>query len=111
MGTLDAGGLITGATLDPAGALLVLTGYTPLLSRFIWLLYGFPEDGFFEGNRRMIRLTGPGQTESACFMGADQLMLGSERFRMLPERLESLWLGDLLSPFRERINTMTAADK
>ena len=61
--------------------------------------------------RRMIRLPGPGQTESACFTGTDQLLLGSERFRMLPERLESLWLGDLLRPFRDRMNQMTTADK
>ncbi len=107
MGTFDAGGLITGAALSPDGQTLALTGYSPMLSRFIWLLYGFREDAFFDGHRRMIRLTGPGQTESACFMDADRLLLGSERFRMLPERLESLWLGDLLSPYRRRLQVLT----
>lgn len=103
MGMLDAGGLITGAALAPDGRTLALTGYSPMLSRFIWLLYGFEGDAFFEGHRRMIRLTGPGQTESACFLDDDRLLLGSERFRMLPERMELLWLGDLLIPFRKRM--------
>ena len=99
-GTLDSEGLITGAAADPAGKVLVLTGYTPLLSRFIWLLYDFKGDDFFGGNHRLIRLNGPGQTESVCFPEADRLFIGSERFRILPDRMESLWLGDLLAPFR-----------
>ena len=107
LGSFDAGGLITGAALSPDGQTLALTGYSPMLSRFIWILYGFIEDAFFDGHRRMIRLTGPGQTESACFTDNDRLLLGSERFRMLPERLESLWLGDLLSPYRNRMQALT----
>ncbi len=105
MGMLDAGGLITGAALAPDGRTLALTGYSPMLSRFIWLLYGFEGDAFFEGHRRMIRLTGPGQTESACFLDDGRLLLGSERFRMLPERMELLWLEDLLIPFRKRMES------
>jgi len=98
--TLDSEGLITGAALDPSGKVLVLTGYTPLLSRFIWLLYDFRGDDFFGGNHRLIRLNRQGQTESACFPEPDRLYIGSERFRILPDRMESLWLGDLLAPFR-----------
>lgn len=107
MGSMDAGGLITGAAISPDGQSLVLTGYSPLLSRFIWLMYGFTEDAFFDGHRRLIRLTGPGQTESACFMDDDRLLLGSERFRMFPERMEILWLGDLLNPYRQRMKSLT----
>jgi hypothetical protein len=106
MGTMDAGGLITGAAISPDGKTVVLTGYSPLLSRFVWLLYGFNGDAFFEGHRRVIRLTGPGQTESACFLDNDRLLLGSEQFRMLPERMEILWLGDLLAPYRRRLEAL-----
>ncbi len=107
MGSFDAGGLITGAALSPDGQTLALTGYSPMLSRFIWILYGFSQDAFFGGHRRLIRLTGPAQTESACFLDNDRLLLGSERFRMLPERMETLWLGDLLSPYRNRAPLLT----
>lgn len=99
-GTMDCEGLITGATMDPSGNVLVLTGYTPLLSRFIWVLYDFKGEDFFGGNRRLVRLNGPGQTESACFPEPDRLFIGSERFRILPDRTESLWLRDLLTPYR-----------
>ena len=107
LGSFDAGGLITGAALSPDGQTLALTGYSPMLSRFIWILYGFSQDAFFGGHRRLIRLTGPAQTESACFLDNDRLLLGSERFRMLPERMETLWLGDLLSPYRNRAPLLT----
>jgi hypothetical protein len=108
-GTFDSEGLVTGATMDPTGEVIVLTGYTPLLSRFIWILYDFKGDDFFGGNRRLVRLSGAGQTESACFTEPDRLFIGSERFRILPDRMESLWLGDLLTPFREQAALLQAA--
>lgn len=52
--TLDVNGLITGATYLQDKRLLVLSGYTSLLSPFVYLLYDFQGSHFFGGNKRKV---------------------------------------------------------
>lgn len=91
--SFDTDGMVTGADIDPSTGRIVLTGYTPLLARFLWVLYDYPVGMPLRGRRVRIPLAGPAQTESVAFVGSDRLFLGSERFRMLPARIESLDLG------------------
>ncbi len=56
---LDAEGLITGANLLEQKRLIVLCGYSELLQPFIYLLYDFSKDNFFDGNKRKISLNLP----------------------------------------------------
>jgi hypothetical protein len=94
--SFDTGGLVTGADLDPATGRIALTGYSRMLARFLWILYDHPPGMPFRGRSLRIGLTGPAQTESVAFAGSDRLFLGSERFRMLPARIEALALDGVL---------------
>jgi hypothetical protein len=51
--------LVTGANYSIADSLIVLSGYTPLLSPFVVLLYDFYGQDFFSGNKRKIQLNTP----------------------------------------------------
>jgi len=94
--SFDTGGLVTGADLDPATGRIVLTGYSRMLARFLWVFYDHPPGMPFRGRSLRIGLAGPAQTEAVAFVGSDLLFLGSERFRMLPARVESLAIGGAL---------------
>ncbi|HPT52889.1 MAG TPA: T9SS type A sorting domain-containing protein [Bacteroidales bacterium] len=54
--TCAVGGLITGATYIPEKQLIVLCGYNNALAPFFFLLYDFPDDLFFSGNKRKINI-------------------------------------------------------
>src|SRR5204863_1307071 len=48
--TLDAQGLITGATYDPANGAIALVGYTDgLYMPFVWRFAAYPGHSFFQG--------------------------------------------------------------
>ncbi|NDC76611.1 MAG: hypothetical protein EBZ67_01835 [Chitinophagia bacterium] len=94
--SFDTDGMVTGADIDPSTGRIVLTGYTPMLARFLWLLYDFPGGMPFRGRHLRVPLAGPAQTESVAFIDSDRLFLGSERFRILPARIEILEIGGLL---------------
>jgi hypothetical protein len=55
--TYAIGGLVTGATYLEEKRLLVLCGYSGLLQPFLCLLYDYPDHRFFEGNRRLVKLS------------------------------------------------------
>jgi hypothetical protein len=88
--SLDVGGLITGADIQISKGRIVLTGYMSSGQRFIYLLYGFKENNFFAGNKRKIILNGPSQLESVTFINEKYIILGSESFSIVKQRLESL---------------------
>jgi len=90
--SLDAGGLITGADINVGKGRIVLTGYSLFSGRFIYLLYDFPNMGFFKGNKRKIILNGPCQTESVSFKDDSNIYLGSELFSSIKQRMEMLYL-------------------
>jgi hypothetical protein len=88
--SLDVGGLITSADIQISKSRIVLTGYMSSGQRFIYLLYGFKENNFFAGNKRKIILNGPSQLESVSFINEKYIMLGSESYSIVKQRLESL---------------------
>ncbi len=55
----DIQGLITGAAYLADERLVVLSGYTSLLSPFFWLLYDFTGHRFFSGNKRRVTVSLP----------------------------------------------------
>jgi hypothetical protein len=92
--SLNVGGLISGADINITTGRIVLTGYSLVSGRFLYLLYDFPEMNFFRGNKRKISLNGPYQTESVSFKDEWNIYLGSESFSSMKQRLEILNLED-----------------
>ncbi|MES2485573.1 MAG: T9SS C-terminal target domain-containing protein, partial [Bacteroidota bacterium] len=56
-GTLNVSGLITGATYLEDKKLVVLSGYSTLVSPFMYLLYDFQGQDFLSGNRRKVTIS------------------------------------------------------
>lgn len=103
---LDVNGLVTGADIHPNRHIVALAGYTKTFTRFAYLLYDFACTGLLDGDKRSINLQGPGQTESAAFMGQGLLAHGSEGISILKARLEtydfSEFLGEFLPPLARK---------
>jgi hypothetical protein len=93
--TFNSEGMITGADIQPDGRRIALCGYSMMGNRFLILLYDYPENRFFEGNKRRINLTGVFQTESVAFGPHGQLYMGSESFGISHARLEAIWLNEI----------------
>ncbi len=75
-GTLDIGGMITGADISPDGKVIALVGYNlrGLPAVFCWFLWDWPAgtDDYFQGNKRRIEFGSAlisGQVESIAFSG------------------------------------------
>ena len=56
-GTLNVNGLITAATYLEDKRLVVLSGYSSLVSPFVYLLYDFQGHDFFSGNKRKVNIS------------------------------------------------------
>lgn len=75
-------GLITGATWNDSLQCIVLSGYSPLLQPFIYLLYDFTNNNFFSGNKRKIGLNLPfHQIEGVAFVDPYTLVATNEYFQ------------------------------
>lgn len=96
LATYDVKGLVTGADIYPSTGTIILTGYTQTLQRFMFLLYDFKANAFFEGNKRKVMLKGIAQTESVAFFSRHLAFIGSEKAAIFPQRLESIDLSALL---------------
>lgn len=97
-------GLITGATYLEGKRLIVLSGYSPLLQPFLYLLYDFNEDRFFEGNKRKIALNLPfHQVEGVCTTNGTLYYATNERFNQsvltIPQKLHRLDLSMFLESY------------
>lgn len=57
--TIDADGLITGATVLPSKKGIVLCGYSKFLQPFVLLLYDYQNNDFGTGNKRKIKIKLP----------------------------------------------------
>lgn len=57
--SLNVNGLITGATYLDGKQLVVLSGYSTGLQPFVYLLYDFSANNFFNGNKRKVNLNLP----------------------------------------------------
>lgn len=55
--TFNIEGLVTGATFLEEKHLLVLCGYSGLSQPFLYLLYDYPGDQFFSGNKRRVNVS------------------------------------------------------
>ena len=101
--SFNVNGLITGAAIRSADGLVVLVGYTPILSPFVWLLWDYRGTDFFSGHKRRIELGIPfHQVEAVCWNpGADHFYISNERFNnivTIPARLHRMevnqWVDD-----------------
>ena len=54
--SLNVDGLVTGATYEAQRNHVVLCGYSALLQPFVYLLYDYPHNDFFKGNKRKVNL-------------------------------------------------------
>lgn len=78
-------GLITSATYLPQKKLLVLAGYSKLLSPFMYLFYDYNASGFFSGNKRKIKIKLPfHQMEGISTQDGLQYYLTNENFNRKP---------------------------
>ncbi|MDD4395540.1 MAG: T9SS type A sorting domain-containing protein [Bacteroidales bacterium] len=81
-GTCNVTGLITGATYIPNEQMVVLCGYNETLEPFIYLLYDFPSDNFFDGNKRKIDINLMGhQVEAIATSNALEYYITNEYFQ------------------------------
>ena len=85
----NAGGLITGADISEDGTVALL-GYTEDGFNFMWLLFDYPGNEFFSGNKRRIEL-GSGltnsQTEGIAFRDNFVGYISAEQFDLGPVEL------------------------
>lgn len=101
--SLDVGGLITGAAIRADGKVVALLGYNPQsLQVFVWILFGYPSNKFFSGNRRRIDLpsaTSSGQMEGICFVDDYRLWISNEKLGLVPARVRQINIRNLIQPF------------
>ena len=102
--SLYTGGWITGASVRSDGKVLALLGHEKggSLTVFAWLLFGFPENQFFNGNRRKIdfgNLLSVGQAEGIGFLNQDSLLISNEKQGPIPAAIRKVGIGEFVSPF------------
>ena len=110
--TLDAQGLITDATYRSEDGLVVLTGYTPTLQPFLFLLYDFEEGRYFSGNKRRIEVELPfHQVEGVATPDGRRYFVSNELFRRsflrVPQALHVFDLDSLIGPYLDRTTSVT----
>ena len=102
-GILDVNGLITGVTLLPSGKGIVLCGYTKMVQPFLYLLYDYKNNDFFNGNKRKIKLSLPfHQIESIASTDGQLFYLTNESLIRkpiikIPQQVHSVDLSRYLS--------------
>lgn len=94
-------GLITGASQVAGYPWVVLSGYSPLLQPFVYLLYDFEGDRFWSGNKRKLLLNMPfHQVEGITSTDGQHFFLSNERFQQsvlnVPAKISQLVLSDFL---------------
>ena len=97
-------GLITGAAFYESEHLVVLCGYSTLLQPFIYLLYDYPENHFFCGNKRKININLFGnQIEAIAGATPVDFYMTNEKFTIgntsIPASLHHANLGNYLSNY------------
>jgi len=108
MGELNVRGLITGAEIVTDKKLIVLTGYNTLVNPFLYLLYDFKGNNFFEGNKRKVLLNEPfTQMEGICAKDATTFYVSNEKFEhafiTTNAQLKKVDLSSLLNPYYNSI--------
>jgi len=103
IGELDVHGLITGAEIVPDKRVIVLTGYDAFVTPFIYLLYDFTGNNFFDANKRKVGLNQSfTQVEGICSVNGKSFYISNERFDkffIVPAKLQTINLAPLLNPY------------
>ena len=103
IGELNVQGLITGAEIIPEEKVIVLTGYSDALAPFIYLLYDFTGNYFFNADKRKVAINqGILQMEGICSVNETKFYISNERVQkiiVVPAKLQTLNLGTLLNPY------------
>ncbi|MFH1120154.1 MAG: T9SS type A sorting domain-containing protein [Bacteroidota bacterium] len=88
LGSMDSDGLVTGADVIAGGSEVILCGYENY-KPFIWLLFDFQGNGFFNGNKRRIDFSGMlgTQTEGTSYTFGRNVYISSEKTTIVPARL------------------------
>ena len=76
-------GMVTDACISEDGQKIILLGYKDDLTVFIWMLWDFPGNEIFNGNKRKLGLDNVlmrGQTEGICLLDSHRGFISSERF-------------------------------
>ena len=105
-------GLITGATRIEGAQAVVLCGYSNLLQPFLYLLYDFPGNRFFSGNKRKVGLNLPfHQIESISTTDGIRYHLANEfftnQFLTVPQQYHVIELDSYLSGYLYPLSTGT----
>ena len=81
---LFANGLITGADFNRQDSVIMLCGYTKVLTPFIWLLWDFRDAEVFSGNKRRISFNLPlHQVEGVTWISASDYFITNETFTQI----------------------------
>jgi hypothetical protein len=120
IGELNVEGLITGAEIVADKKVIVLTGYNAVLAPFIYLLYDFTDNLFFDANKRKIALNQSlTQVEGICSVNEKKFYISNERVQKIftvPAKLQTINLGSFLNPYynhlpAKKIDTPVIAQK
>lgn len=91
--TLEAQGMMTGASYDVANGSVALCGYTGLLAPFVWQFRDLPGHGFFNGEAVRHVLQIPfGQVEGIAWKEAGNAYLSNEQNPLSSARLWEIGL-------------------
>ena len=83
--SLDVKGLVTGAVYLESKNLVALSGYSPQLNPFLYLLYDFNGTQFFSGNKRKIEIDLPfHQIEGITSQDGIKFYMSNEHFNLFP---------------------------
>ena len=100
---LNVNGLITGADIITDKKVIVLTGYDAAVKPFIYLLYDFTGNQFFDANKRKISINQNfTQVEGICAINDTTFYISNERlqkFITVPAKLQTIKLGAFLNPY------------
>lgn len=104
-GTYNIGGLVTGATYLEDKKLVVLSGYSTLLSPFVSLLYDYGGHNFFSGNKRKLNISlNFHQVEGIATQNGLDYFISNENFAQppfvsTPQKLHKLSLAPYLAEY------------
>lgn len=109
--TYDVNGFITGATYLEDKKLIVLSGYSSLVSPFLYLLYDFKEHNFFSGNKRKVSMSGSSfhQVEGIATANGINYFVTNEHLAQQPfinvaQKLHRLDLSSFLAGYLENLS-------
>lgn len=112
-GKLEVNGLITGATIIPDKRVIVLAGYNPFLKPFVYLLYDFSGDRFFDAQKQKVNIRQSLlQVEGICPVNDTHFYVSNESLSVLDKllhkraKLHTINLAPRLAPYYQRLSVI-----